>query len=81
MLIFQTMNSDRSNNLSLKYQIFTPSGCKDIVIRKLLLVSRLKENQKCSTLLSYGPVRYKNKIIDKHSFRLQRTRNKSNFFS
>ena len=26
------MNSDRSNNLSLKYQRFTPLGCKDIGI-------------------------------------------------
>ena len=31
--IFQTMKSVRSNNLSLKYQTFTPSGCKDIRIR------------------------------------------------
>ena len=29
-LIFQTFNSGRSNSLSLKYQRFTPSGCKDI---------------------------------------------------
>ena len=28
------MNSVRSNNLSLKYQRFTPQGCKDIGIRK-----------------------------------------------
>ena len=26
---FQTMISARSNNLNLKYQRFTPSGCKD----------------------------------------------------
>ena len=32
--IFKTMNSIRSNNLSLKYQWFTPSGCNDIRIRK-----------------------------------------------
>ena len=29
-LIFQTMNCVRSKNLSLKYQRFTPSDCKDI---------------------------------------------------
>jgi len=31
--IFQTMNPVRSNNLSLKYQRITTSGCKDIRIR------------------------------------------------
>ena len=31
-LIFQSMNYVRSNNLSLKYQMFTPTGCKDIEI-------------------------------------------------
>ena len=33
-LEFQTMNHFRSNNNSLKYQRFTPSGCKDIAIVK-----------------------------------------------
>ena len=33
-LIFQTMNSFRSNNDSLKHQRFTTSDCKDIGIRK-----------------------------------------------
>ena len=28
------MNSIKSNHLSLKYRKFTPSGCKDIEIRK-----------------------------------------------
>ena len=28
-LIFQTINSVRSNNLSLKYQRFTPTGCRE----------------------------------------------------
>ena len=32
-LIYQTMNNFRSIRLSLKYQRFTPSGCKDIGIR------------------------------------------------
>ena len=31
-LIFQTMNSAKSNNLSLKYKRFTLSDCKDIGI-------------------------------------------------
>ena len=34
------MNPDRSNNLSLKYQTFTPSGCKDIGIRKFEFVAK-----------------------------------------
>ena len=29
------MNSVRSNNLGSKYQKFTPSGCRDMGIRKL----------------------------------------------
>ena len=33
-LIFQTMNSVRPNNLSLKYQRFTSSDCKDLGIRQ-----------------------------------------------
>ena len=32
--IFPTMNSVKSNKLSLKYKRFTPSGCKDIGIIK-----------------------------------------------
>ena len=38
--IFQTMNSVRSNNLSLKYQSFTTVGCKDIGIRKFEFVAK-----------------------------------------
>ena len=34
------MNSDGSNNLSLKYQSFTSSGCGDIGIRKLAFVAK-----------------------------------------
>jgi len=37
------MNSVASNNLSLKYQRFTPSGCKDIVIRKFESRARAKK--------------------------------------
>ena len=37
-LIFQTMSSVRSNNLSLKYQRLTLSGCSDIRIRKFDIV-------------------------------------------
>ena len=33
-LIFQTMNSIRSNNQNLKYQRCTLSGCKDIGIEE-----------------------------------------------
>ena len=39
-LIFQNMNSVRSNNLRLKYQRFTPSGWKDIGIRKFEFVAK-----------------------------------------
>ena len=38
-LIFQTMNSVRLNSLSLKYNWFTPSGCKDIEIRTFEFVA------------------------------------------
>ena len=34
------MNSDGSNNQSLKYQRFTPSGFRDIGIRKLGFVAK-----------------------------------------
>ena len=39
-LIFQTINSIRSNSLSLKYQRFTPSGCKDKGVRKYEFVAK-----------------------------------------
>ena len=39
-LIFQTMNSDRSSNLSLKYHRFSSSGCKDIRIGKFEFVTK-----------------------------------------
>ena len=35
-MIFQTLNSVRSNSPSLKYQRFIPSCCKDIGIRKFV---------------------------------------------
>ena len=38
--IFQTMNSVRSNSVSLKYQRPTPSGCKDIGVRKFEFVAK-----------------------------------------
>ena len=37
-LIFQSMNSVRSNSLSLKYQKFTPTGWKDMGIRNFVSV-------------------------------------------
>ena len=39
-LIFQPINSGRSNSLSLKYQRSTPSGCKDIGVRKFKFVAK-----------------------------------------
>ena len=38
--IFQTINSVRSNSLSLKYQRFTPSGCEAIGVRKFEFVAK-----------------------------------------
>ena len=38
--IFQTMNSVRSNNISLKYQRFTTFGSKDIGIIKSEFVEK-----------------------------------------
>ena len=38
--IFQTINSVRSNNLSLKYQRFISTGCRDIEIRKFEVVAK-----------------------------------------
>ena len=39
-LIFQTISSVRSNSLSLKYQRFKPSGCKDEGVRKCEFVAK-----------------------------------------
>ena len=36
------MNSVRPNNLSLKYQRFVPSGCKDIELENLSLCQSVK---------------------------------------
>ena len=38
------MNSVRSNNLSLKYQMFIPSSRKDIGIRKFEFVAQTQFN-------------------------------------
>ena len=38
--IFQTINSVRSNNLSLKYQRFILTDCRDIEIRKFEVVAK-----------------------------------------
>ena len=37
---YRSMNSIWSNNLSLKYQWFSPSGCQDIEIGKFELVTK-----------------------------------------
>ena len=39
-MIFQTINSGRSNSLNLKYQKFTPSVCKDIWVSKFKFVAK-----------------------------------------
>ena len=38
--ILQTVNSFKSNGLSLKYKSCTPSGCKDVGIRKFEFVAK-----------------------------------------
>ena len=52
-LIFQTMNSVRPNNISLKYQRFTSSDCKDIGIRQFEFVT--KTQFLCSKLIRLIP--------------------------
>ena len=39
-VIFQTINSVRSNSLGLKYKSFTPSGCKDKGIINIEFVAK-----------------------------------------
>ena len=39
-LLIQNKNFVRSNNLGSKYQKFTPSGCRDMGIRKLKFVAK-----------------------------------------
>ena len=49
---FQTMNSARSIYLqSLKYQRFTPSGCKKIGIRKILVFVMAQYKLKAKNVL------------------------------
>ena len=47
-LIFQTMNSVRSNNLTLKYQKFTPLGCKDRRINTFTVHASVKSAHYCT---------------------------------
>ena len=51
------MHSDRSNNLSLKYERFTPSGREDIGIRKIEFVAKTQFLYECANLkkLSFFP--------------------------
>ena len=41
-MIFQSINSVGSNNLSFKYKRFTPLGCKDIDIRKFEFEAKIQ---------------------------------------
>ena len=41
----ETMNSVRLTSLSLKYKLFTPSGCKHIGIRKFEFVVKTLKSQ------------------------------------
>ena len=49
--IFQTINSFRSNSLSLKYQRFTPLGCEAIGDRKFEFVAKTEFKLKCANPL------------------------------
>ena len=49
-LILQTM---KSNNYSLKYQRFTPLGCKDIGLRKHELETKTLENMSLTVPLKF----------------------------
>ena len=63
------MDSIRSNNLSLKYQRFTPSGCTNIGIRKLSLwQNSFFLTKKCDFLTSLMTLKVKNlsKMSAKH---------------
>ena len=51
-MICQTNNSVISNSLSLKYQRFTPSGCKDIGVRKYKFVAKTQFFAKHPVLLN-----------------------------
>ncbi len=56
-LIFQTINSVRPNNLSLRYLRFTSSDCKDIGIRQFECVTKtqfLLSNMERIFKISYG---------------------------
>ena len=53
------MNSVRPNNLSLKYQKFTPPGCKDIGISKFGVVA----NTQFLNQQTEKPIIYKYKRI------------------
>ena len=54
------MNAVRSNNVSLKYQRPTPSGCKDIWIRKFECVAKTQFLSDGKYHSQYGAVRRSN---------------------
>ena len=68
--IFQSMNYVRSNNLSLKYQRFTPSGCTDIGIRIFEFATK---TQFLSDSLSHNIFfkRFNSNLMNTYSFQLK----------
>jgi len=48
------MNYVRSNNRSLKFQRFTPTGCRDMRIRKIEFVAKTQFLCSSTTLLQCG---------------------------
>ena len=66
------MTPVRSNNVSLKYQRFTSSGCKDIGFTKTECVAETRSSRLAGYKHSYI---YTNKYIDKICFYKQRSFN------
>ena len=58
--LLQTMNSFRSNNLSLKYHRSTPIGCKDMGIGKFWFLAKTQfhstNNLKMSIIFETGRI-------------------------
>ena len=54
------MNSVRSNNVSLQYQSFTSSGCKDIGIQKIKFVAKTQSlyKKKNTKFLVFNQITY-----------------------
>ena len=52
-MIFQAFNSVKSKSLSLKYKRFTPSGYKDIEIKKIENVGKTQFLYECDLIILF----------------------------